>query len=144
MISINKKAPVKVEKSIKIYSSVDKVWKILTDINKWREWNPDIKRATLNGNLLPGTTFEWESGGSKIRSTLHTVESFEYIGWSGKAFGAYAIHNWKLTKLNGMTEVIVEESMEGFLMSIFRGFMLNTLEKNMENWLIFLKAEAEK
>lgn len=79
-----------------------------------------------------------------LTSTIHTVESFEYFGWRGKAFGAYAIHNWKLTKLNGKTEVYVAESMEGFLIRLFRGFMKNTLDKSLENWLIYLKKEAVK
>ncbi|MDD4777899.1 MAG: SRPBCC family protein [Fermentimonas sp.] len=144
MIPINKKAPVKAQKSIEIDATIEKVWDLLSDINRWPEWNPDIKKAKLNGDLNPGSTFDWENGGMNISSTLHTVVFQEYFGWSGKAFGAYAIHNWQLKSSDGKTEVFVEESMDGLLMRIFRGYMNNTLEKGMVNWLIYLKEEAEK
>lgn len=144
MSSINNKAPVNVEKSILIDAPVKVVWKIIADINNWSEWNPDIKQSKLNGDLTVGTTFYWKSNGSKITSTIHTVDSYNNFGWSGKAFGAFSIYNWKLTEVNDKTEVWVEESMEGVLMWMFRGFMQNTLENVMTNWLYYLKEEAEK
>lgn len=144
MISINKNAPVKAKKSIQIDASPSRVWELLSDIDNWHEWHEDIKEAKINGQLAIGSTFDWKSGGTKIHSTLHTVTPQEKIGWSGKAFGAYAIHNWTLSDVNGKTEVSVEESMEGALMRFFRGFMQNTLEKGMDSWLKQLKKAAEK
>lgn len=144
MIPVNEKAPVIAEKFVLIDASPEKVWNLIADINKWPEWNPDIKKTEISGDLSPGTVFIWHNGGTKIRSTLHTVQPHETFGWSGKAFGAYAIHNWKVSELNGKTEVWVKESMEGTLMKIFRGFMQNTLENGITNWLLYLKEEAEK
>jgi hypothetical protein len=143
MIPINDNAPVKIEKRIEIEVPLEIVWEILTDINKWSEWNPNVKKAKLKGELLSGTSFDWIRDGAKITSTIHTIEPFRLFGWSGKAFGSYGIHNWKLENKNGTTEVISVESMEGLLMNIFRGFMKNNLETYMINWLNSLKREAE-
>lgn len=144
MTPINENAPVKAKESIQIDADPEKVWKILSDINNWDKWNSDIKYAKLNGELKAGTTFNWNNGGNKIKSTLHTVTPFKEIGWSGKAFGSFAIHNFTLSNVNGKTELLIEESMEGLLMRLFRGFMQNTLEDGINKWLTQIKEVVEK
>lgn len=144
MTPINENAPVKAKESIQIDAAPEKVWKILSDINNWDKWNSDIKYAKLNGELKAGTTFNWNNGGNKIKSTLHTVTPFKEIGWSGKAFGSFAIHNFTLSNVNGKTELLIEESMEGLLMRLFRGFMQNTLEDGINKWLTQIKEVVEK
>ena len=144
MTPINENAPVKAKESIQIDADPEKVWNILSDINNWDKWNSDIKYAKLNGELKAGTTFNWNNGGNKIKSTLHTVTPFKEIGWSGKAFGSFAIHNFTLSNVNGKTELLIEESMEGLLMRLFRGFMQNALEDGINKWLTQIKEVVEK
>ncbi|MBF6598304.1 MAG: SRPBCC family protein [Fermentimonas sp.] len=143
MTPINENAPVKAKESIQIEASPEKVWQILSDINNWNKWNSDIQFAKINGELKAGTTFNWNSMGTKIMSTLHTVTPLHEIGWSGRTFGAFAIHNFKITAENGYTTVLIEESMEGFLMRLFRGYMQNTLENAINKWLTQIKEAAE-
>lgn len=102
MKEINDQAPAKCCKSITINTSSEKVWAVLTDIDQWPVWNKDIAQAKINGELKPGTTFSWKSGGLKIRSTLHTVDPCLQFGWTGTVFGAFAIHNWTLTENDGI------------------------------------------
>ncbi|MCX8149025.1 SRPBCC family protein [Thermaurantimonas aggregans] len=144
MKSINNKAPVKCSKSITINASSERVWKILTDIDNWNTWQTEIHNPKLNGELLPETTFDWKTGGVKIHSTLHTVEPFKRFGWTGKATGMFAIHNWTLTEINGQTMVTVDESMDGFLAKLFKKSFNKNLEKGMHTWLELLKKECEK
>lgn len=121
MKSINNNAPVKCSKTIRINSCREKVWSVMTDINNWQSWQTDIGSAKLNGERKAGATFDWKSGGVTIHSMLHTVEPFSYFGWTGKAFGLFAVHNWSLTEKDGQTEVLVSESMEGPLAWLFKG-----------------------
>ncbi|TVQ44195.1 MAG: polyketide cyclase/dehydrase [Saprospirales bacterium] len=144
MKSINGNAPVISRKVININADIEKVWKVLTDIDKWTKWQTDISRAKLNGKPSPGNTFSWKSGGAKINSNLHTVSPFKNFGWTGRAFGMFAIHNWTLTEKDGKVMVFVEESMEGFLAVVFKKAFQNNLEKGMQNWLELLKTECEK
>jgi uncharacterized protein YndB with AHSA1/START domain len=144
MRSINLNAPVKCSKSISINASCEKVWKILTDINHWANWQTDISNPKINGELKPETTFTWKTGGAKINSTLHTVEPSKKFGWTGKTFGLFAIHNWTLTESNGITIVTVDESMEGFLASILKSSFNKNLEKGMLHWLNLLKQTCEE
>ncbi|MGB4772904.1 MAG: hypothetical protein WBP58_15670 [Chitinophagaceae bacterium] len=43
-----------------------------------------------------------------------------------------------------MTTVSVDESMEGFLVSLFKNSFQRNLAKGMDSWLALLKAQAEK
>jgi hypothetical protein len=144
MKSINNNAPVKCSKSIIIEASSVKVWTIMTDINNWSTWQTDITKPRLNGELRPGSTFDWKTGGAKIHSTLHTVEPFRHFGWTGKTFGMLAIHNWTLTEISEQAKVSVDESMEGFFANLFKKTFNKNLEKGMQTWLNLLKKECEK
>lgn len=140
----NDLAPVKCKKTITINADRKRIWSILAAINNWPLWQKDISFSKLNGELKPGTTFDWKSGGVTIHSTLHTVESFNEIGWTGKALGTFAIHNWKLIEKSDRTEVIADESMEGFLVRLLKKMFRKNLEKGMQSWLEMLKEESEK
>ncbi|MEQ8808804.1 MAG: SRPBCC family protein [Imperialibacter sp.] len=144
MKSINKNAPVKCRKEIIIDSPTAQVWKLLTSIGSWSAWNPEVSFATMNGSLAPGTSFDWKTGGTKIHSTLHTVNREREFGWTGKVMGISAIHNWELEAVGQSTKVVVEESMEGLLASLLRGSFNKTLEKGMINWLAAMKKACEK
>ena len=144
MKGINNNAPIKCSKSIVIAAPSTKVWAVLTNINNWANWQTEISKPKLNGELQPNTTFDWKTGGVKIHSTLHTVEPFSQFGWTGKTFGMLVIHNWKLTDVKGETSVLVDESLEGFLASLFKKLFINKLEKSMQVWLNLLKKECEK
>jgi uncharacterized protein YndB with AHSA1/START domain len=144
MKSINHNAPVTCSKEIIINAPGQKVWAVLTDIDKWATWNTEVSNPKLNGPLQPGATFDWKSGGAKIHSTLHTVDSFNSFGWTGKAVGTFAIHNWTLTETNGQTTVTVNESMEGFLAKLFKRSLNKSLEKGMQKWLDLMKQKCEE
>lgn len=139
----NPGAPVKMQQRIIIQASPAQVWQVLTDINGWAAWQPDIQRSRLHGALQPGTTFDWKSNGAGIHSTLHTVDPANEFGWTGKSLGVYAIHNWTLTATPGGTQVTVNETMQGLLASLLRVFLNPGLTKGTRHWLERLKAKVE-
>lgn len=142
--SINKEAPVKTYQEITINAPAQKVYQIMSDIDHWTDWHSDVKDTKLNGPFEKGSTFDWKSGGLTIHSTLHTVQAGRKIGWTGKAFGAFAIHNWSFIEHNGKTTVKVEESMEGWLVFLMRSTFQKGLENSLQIWLKNLKIRAEK
>jgi len=144
MKSLNNNAPVQCSKSITIHADREKVWSVLTNINRWANWQTDITKPKLNGDVQAGSSFDWTTGGVSIHSVLHTVEPYKEFGWAGKTWGMYAIHNWLITEAENKTIVTVQESMEGFLAKLFRKSFNKSLEKGMEKWLSLLKAECEK
>lgn len=144
MININSEAPIKCSKTITIKADSLRVWKVLTNIDNWPTWQTDISKSKLNGELKPEATFNWKSNGAKINSIIHIVKHNSKFGWTGKSLGIYAIHNWALSEVNGITTISVEESMEGFLASLFKKSFNQNLEKGMTKWLNLLKQECEK
>lgn len=143
-MNINQNAPVRAAKEIYINACPEKVWHVLTSIDSWPSWQPQVVQARLNGKLKPGTTFDWKSGGTKIHSSIHTVDPFKSFGWTGKALGTYAIHNWILEEKEGATLLKTEESMQGLLAVVLKGMLNKTLNKGMDDWLGKLKIRAEE
>lgn len=143
-MKINNEAPVVQKNEIDINATPEKIWKILTNIENWDEWNNRIKKPILLEELKAGTTFSWKTGGSKINSRVHTVLPKKEFGWTGKTFGATAIHNWYLEPNENGTKVRVEESMEGWIINLMKNKMNEKLAGDLEYWLEQLKEESEK
>jgi uncharacterized membrane protein len=141
---INRNAPVKTQQQITIHASPEKIYQIMSDVNHWSNWNKDIQDPVMKVPFQKGNSFDWKSGGLTIRSTLHTAIPSSKIGWSGPTFGAFAIHNWTLVPDGDQTTVIVDESMEGWLVSMMRKKFQSHLEQSLQTWLKDLKTEAEK
>lgn len=142
-MQVNQNAPVVQSKELFIQANPEKVWAVLSNINQWTAWNHKISKATLEGALQVGAKFHWTINGAAIRSTVHTLEPYRVLGWSGVTFGATAIHNWYLEPRDGGTLVKVEESMEGWLIRLFSKKMNRDLAADMVYWLEVLKRESE-
>jgi len=143
-ININAKAPVTCNKSIAIKASSERVWSVLTTINEWSRWQSDIKEAVIADPLNPGSAFDWVSGGARIHSTLHTVKPLRAIGWTGKGMGISATHNWTMDAHDGVVTVHVNESMDGFLSKLLKGYLNRSLDQSLSRWLMLLKQECER
>lgn len=144
VMEINQEAPVVQKNEIRIDASSDRVWEVLTNIENWDAWNNRIKNPILRNELRVGTIFSWKTGGSKIKSKLHTVLPNKKFGWTGETFGATAIHNWYIEPTENGTKVKVEESMEGWLIALMKKKLNQQLAEGIEFWLEQLKLESEK
>jgi uncharacterized protein YndB with AHSA1/START domain len=143
MKPINNNAPVSNTKTILINAKPVNVWAILTNIDGWNKWLTTVSKSKLNGALTANTTFDWKTGGMRIKSKLHTVEPFSNFGWTGKVYDIFAIHNWTIKEVGGWTEVTVSESMEGFSAKLFKKSFNKSLENGMIKSLELLKQACE-
>ena len=143
-MSVNHAAPVVAEGEIAIAAKPETVWEVMTDIEVWPTWNPDVKEATLQGSVAEGTQFRWKVSAGTINSTLTRVDPPRVLAWNGKGFGVKAIHAWLLEPRAGGTLVRTEESWEGLLSRILRGPFQKALKKSIDTGLGHLKAEAER
>ena len=141
---VNERAPVVATSELEIAANPDLVWEVLTAIDRWPTWNPDVKAASLNGPLAEGTVFRWKAGPGTITSTLLRVEPPRLIAWRGKTFGISAIHVYQVQPRDGTTLVRSEESWEGLLVRVFRGRMQRSLQQSLDAGLRHLRTEAER
>lgn len=143
-MEINKDAPAVSYGEIQVDASPEIVWAVLTDIERWPSWNPDVKSASPAGPLAKGTQFRWKAGPGTITSTLQFVEPPHLIAWTGKTFGIKAVHVHRLEPQGDATIVKSEESWDGLVVRVLRGSMTKTLQKSTESGLRHLKTEAER
>ncbi len=140
---IQEAAPVKAASEIIIHAPLEKVWRLLTDINHWPQWQSNVSAARIDGPLQPGTNFAWTTGGAQIRSRIALAQPFTQLAWTGTVYRAKAIHVWRLQSLpDGTTLVKTNESMDGFMLKVF--YSSNELSKSQKVWLDALKRKAEQ
>lgn len=136
-------APVKASLEIVMQAPPEKVWRILTDVNGWPKWEPDITEAQMAGPVARGTEFSWKMGGTRIRSRIALAEPNARLAWTGKAMMARAVHVWRLERVSGnKTLVKVDESMSGFALTLF--YSSKDLESSDRLWLNRLKTAVER
>lgn len=142
-MKINTSAPAVATHEILIKAPAQRIWSLLTEINRWPGWNPAVKSAKLNGAFEVGTTFNWKSGGISIVSTLQEIQRTTKLVWTGKAIGTRAIHVWSLKSTTTGVLVCTSESIDGWLVSLMRKAMQKTLDESLVAWLVELKRRAE-
>jgi hypothetical protein len=143
-MEINQYAPVVSNGEIAIAASPESVWEVLTALERWPAWNPDVKSMSLDGPVAPGSTFRWKAGPGTITSEIQLVEPHRRIVWTGHTLGIRAIASWWLEPCDGTTVARVAESFEGMLPRAFRGLLQSTLDRSLADGLRHLRIEAER
>jgi len=119
-MKINKTAPLAGKSITTIDAPVSVVWKLVSDIDTWPTWQVDVSEAQLEGKLEKGSIFHWKAMGMKITSELQLVKPLSSIGWTGKSRGMQAVHLWHFEPKGSSTQVITEESLDGWLPTFIR------------------------
>lgn len=144
LMGINEEAPAVGASEIEIAAAPEIVWDVLTAIDRWPSWNPDVKSMSMQGVLAEGSVFRWKAGPGTITSTIRRGEPPRLIAWTGKTLGIKAIHFYRLEPRDGKTFVRTEESYEGFVARLFRGSLQKALDRALADGLRYLKNEAEQ
>jgi len=143
-IATNETAPAFAKQEAHINAPIQVVWSILTDFEKWPEWNESVKEMRFQGPVEAGAEFRWKAGGMRIRSRIEQFTSPFTIVWSGRTMGIRAIHSWTLTEETNGTNVRTEESFEGLMAWLFASLMRRMLANALQQGRAALKNEAEK
>lgn len=142
-MNINQAAPAVASQRIEINAPPAVVWELLSAIDQWPSWNPDIKQATLAGELKPGVSFVWKAGPNVITSQLQAVEPLRLIAWTGQTMGIRAVHVWRIEARGAKTIATSEESWDGWLPRLLKAYSTKTLAASTARALALLKAAAE-
>lgn len=140
---INQKAPVIDKQEIIIHAPIELVWETLADIGGWPEWYTGVSIKKQPEKYEVGRYFVWKQNGARIKSRLAKIDKPHHLAWIGSVKWIKAVHVWKLLEIEKRkTRVMVEESMQGFLVSLFMN--RETLHKALHLWLNLLKIRAER
>jgi uncharacterized protein YndB with AHSA1/START domain len=143
-VAVSQDAPVLSSVELEIGAPVETVWGLLTAIDRWPSWNPDVKSVSIEGPAVEGASFRWKAGPSTIRSSIVRVDPPRLIAWTGSTLGIKAIHLWRLEPKNGATLVRTEESYDGLVARLLRRSLQKTLDKALVDGARYLKSEAER
>jgi hypothetical protein len=143
-MEINRNAPATADGELQIHADLPTVFAVISAIDRWPSWNPDVKSVELRGPVQPGTVFRWKAGPSSLTSTLQVVDPPREIAWTGTTMGIRAVHVFRFRASDGGTMARSEESWEGLIASLFKGYSRKTLDKGIRSVLSHLKTEAER
>jgi uncharacterized protein YndB with AHSA1/START domain len=143
-MEINRNAPATAEGELQIAADPQTVFSVLSSIDQWPSWNPDIKSVTLQGPVQSGTLFRWKSGPATLTSALQVVDPPREIAWTGTTMGIKAVHVFRFQANDDGTLARSEESWEGLIASLLKGYSRRTLDKGIHSVLSHLKTEAER
>lgn len=143
-MDINRSAPATATGETQIDADPQTVFSVISGIDEWPSWNPDVKSAKLEEPLRPGTVFRWKSGPTSLVSKLEVVNPPHEITWTGRTMGIKAIHVFRFEPKDGGTLARSEESWEGLIASLLKGYSRRTLDKGIRDVLSHLKTEAER
>jgi uncharacterized protein YndB with AHSA1/START domain len=143
-MDINRNAPATAEGERQIAADPQTVFAVISAIDQWPSWNPDVKSVELQGPVQEGTVFRWKSGPSTLTSTLQVVDPPHEIAWTGTTMGIKAVHVFRFQANDVGTLARSEESWEGLIASLLKGYSRKTLDKGIRSVLSHLKTEAER
>ncbi len=124
-----------IETEILIHSDPDQVWKILTDFEKYPEWNPFI--TSIKGEKKVGETLEVRiqppgSKGMTFRPELLKFNIRKEFRWKGQLFlpGVFDGEHYFVLEQKGENQTLFTqgELFSGFLVGILGGMLAKTKE----------------
>jgi hypothetical protein len=133
---------------IEINASPQRVWKILVDFEKYKEWNPFIHKIT--GQPKEGSKIEIhiETPGGKNRKyepTVIRVQEGRELRWMGKSFLLNGEHIFSIEELGQERIRFVQREMfEGLLTSFFGKSTDEDIRQGFEEMNRALKERAER
>lgn len=142
-MTANGDSQIKIETSDLIQSDIQEIWRLMSEVNRWLEWNKSISFAQLEGVFVKGNPFKWTCGVNN-RSILEDVIINKRIVWSTKSVGVKTLQRWDFKKTDESVLVSVSQSTEGWLTKIASQAVAKKLQKNQQEFLLSLKHTAEK
>ena len=140
---VDKSAPVLAHHEVEISASLDTVWRLHIDVNKWPSWQEAITEAHIDGPFEPGNSFEWSSYGFGVTSQIYEVSDRSRTLWGGTAGGITGVHEWVFARTHGGVRVTTNESFAGDPVSADVAGMQGQLDASLVAWLDYLRSAAE-
>ena len=125
---------------IQISAPIDRVWQVLTDFNKWQDWNPMVNHASGSATVYARLkiTMRGPDGNDamKYQATVLEANPPKSFRWRATMMGGLMFTNdrvFALKEINGGTELVNAELFSGVLLPLFWGkmslFVIPMLEK---------------
>ncbi len=133
--------------SIQINAPKETVWSWLIKPGLFPLWYklwPKVEMENgVNAQVKKGTLFVATLKGMKSPTLVVDFEPERTLAWTGKKFGIRGYHTWVLQEKAGVTTVVTEETLVGWLPNIWPSPFIKSGHTMHQHWLEQLKKVAE-
>ena len=151
-LSISGRKMQTVKTEIEIYAPPEKVWGIITDIDKWHEWSPTINNSAgeaVVGSTVTITMMSKEEGkdGPKYSPKIIQMDEPMYFHWRANMMAGFIFTNDKiieLEKTDAGTKLTHTETFKGLMAVLMKGQMEKGVPPMLTMMNDALKQLAEK
>lgn len=141
-----------VKTEIEILAPPEKVWAILTDIDKWQDWSPTINASqgeASMGSTLTITMIGKEAGkdGPKYSPRIIRLDEPNYFHWRAHMMAGFIFTNDKIIELEKTatgTRLTHKETFKGLMALLMRGQMDKGVPPMLNSMNEALKQLAEQ
>ena len=137
-----------VHTEIEINAGPEQVWKVLTDFERYDQWNPFITKIVGHANKGSKIEIYLETPSGKnrkYRPTLTKVEQGRELRWVGKSLLLNGEHVFTIEQLHaGRVQLVHRELFDGLLTSIFGKSLDTDVKQGFEEMNRALKERAER
>lgn len=132
------------ESKIVINASAEKIWSILTDVQKFPDWEPNVTKVEGETGLGQQITVHTRFSERAFPVTVSEFVPNERMVWSsGMPLGLFkGARTFTLTPVSGGIEVKTREEFTGLLLPLFRG-QIGDLQPTFDAFAQALKQKAE-
>ena len=107
-----------IEESILIRADITVVWKTLTDLTCWKEWNQGMREASgETGHLAAGEKFTFCIRPFlfpvRLKPVVEELVPNERLVWKGWKFGIFSRHEFLLRQTGEGVQVTSRETLRG-------------------------------
>jgi hypothetical protein len=126
--------------AIQISAPIELVWQVLTDFEKWKDWNPIVNRASGSATVHSSLKITMRGPDGKdamqYQATVLEANPPKNFRWRATMMSGFMFTNdrvFELKEKNGGTELVNTEQFSGLLVPLFWGkmslFVVPMLEK---------------
>ena len=132
------------EAKITIKASADEVWKVLTDVQNFPNWEPNINKVDGHVALGEKVTVHTKLSEQAFPVTVsELVENKKMVWSSGMPLGLFkGARTFTLTPVDGGIRVKTREEFSGLLLPLFKG-QIGDLQPSFDTFAEALKTRAE-
>ncbi len=133
-----------------IASSAQTVWDVLTDFDRYGQWNPSL--PSIQGELRPGAEVALTLGmpgrpSPKVKARLTQVEACQRLFWDGNAVADWLFRGHREFVIDERPDATVlfthVEDVRGVLFPVFRALMGTAIQRSHDAFNDALKTRCE-
>ena len=118
--------PISIRNEVVVHNSIDRVWDLLTDVERWPSWYRACRWVRLESRGGAGPiVFRWKAHPVELRSVVVTCGRPHVFAYTADAFALHAERRFTLhsTPDGASTVVVSDETQVGVIPWVTRAFL---------------------